>query len=66
MLKTQRKRFFRNLLHQKLDELTEKAGGSRIYWDINGTKCPNLIDRATAEQERELGLRIIERHLRRL
>jgi DnaK suppressor protein len=61
MLKTQRKRYFRNLLHQKLDELAEKAGGSRVHWDIKGMKFPDLVDWATAEQERDLGLRIIER-----
>jgi DnaK suppressor protein len=62
MLKTQRKRYFSRLLHQKLDELAEKAGGSRMNWDIKGTKYPDLIDWATAEREREIGLRIIERN----
>jgi DnaK suppressor protein len=61
MLKTQRKRYFRNLLQQKLDEMAEKTGGSRMNWDIKGTKFPDPVDWATAEQEREIGLRIIER-----
>ncbi len=61
MLKTHRKRCFRNLLHQKLDEMAEKTGASRVNWDIKGMKFPDLVDWATAEQEREIGLRIIER-----
>lgn len=61
MLKTQRRRHFRNLLHQKLDELAGKTGGSRLNWDIKGTKCPDPVDWATAEREREIGLRIMER-----
>jgi DnaK suppressor protein len=61
MLKTQRKRYFRNLLHQKLDEMAKKTGGSRINWDIKGSQFPDLVDWATAEREREIGLRIIER-----
>lgn len=61
MLKTQRKRYFRNLLHQKLDEIAKKTGGSRMNRDIKGMKFPDLVDWATAEQEREIGLRIIER-----
>jgi DnaK suppressor protein len=61
MLKTQRKRYFRSLLHQKIQELAEKTGGSRMNWDIKGTKSPDLIDWATAEREREVVLRIMER-----
>lgn len=61
MLKTQRKKYFKNLLHQKLEELAEKAGGSKMNWDIKGMKFPDLVDWATAEQEREICLRIIER-----
>ena len=61
MLKTQRKRYIRSLLHQKLDELAERVGGSRMNWDIKVTKCPDFVDWATAEREREIGLRIIER-----
>jgi DnaK suppressor protein len=61
MLKTQRKRYFRNLLHQRIEELTEKSVGARMNWDIKGAKFPDLVDWAAAEQERELGLRIIER-----
>ena len=62
MLKTQRKRHFRNLLHQRLDEMMARTGGPRIHWDINGNKFPDLVDWATAEQQRELGLLFIERH----
>jgi DnaK suppressor protein len=62
MLKTQRKRYFRNLLHQKLDEMATKTGGARMSWDIKGIRFPDLVDRATAEQERDIELRIIERH----
>jgi len=61
MLKTQRKRYFRNLLHQKIEELTENSVGARMNWDIKGAKFPDLVDWAATEQERELGLRIIER-----
>jgi DnaK suppressor protein len=61
MLKTQRKRYFRNLLHQKIEELTENSVGARMNWDIKGAKFPDLVDWATAEREREIGLRIIER-----
>lgn len=61
MLKTKRKRYFRNVLHQRIEELVEKTGGPRMTWDIKGTKFPDLVDWARAEQERELGLRIIER-----
>ena len=61
MLKTQRKRYFRNLLHQKIEELRENSVGARTNWDIKGAKFPDLVDWAAAEQERELGLRIIER-----
>jgi DnaK suppressor protein len=61
MLKTQRKRYFRNLLHQKIEELRENSVGARMNWDIKGAKFPDLVDWAAAEQERELGLRIIER-----
>jgi len=61
MLKTQRKRYFRNLLHQKIEELTENSDGARMNWDIKGAKFPDLVDWAATEQERELGLRIIER-----
>jgi len=32
-----------------------------MNWDIKVTKCPDLVDWATAEREREIGLRIIER-----
>lgn len=32
-----------------------------MNWDIKGAKFPDLVDWAAAEQERELGLRIIER-----
>ncbi len=61
MLKTKRKRYFRNLLHQRLDEIAQKTGGSRRHWDIKGNRFPDLVDWATAEQEREICLRIIER-----
>lgn len=61
MLKTQRKRYFRNLLHQKLIEMREKTGRSLTAADIKGAKFPDIVDWATAEREREIGLRIIER-----
>jgi RNA polymerase-binding transcription factor len=61
MLKTQRKRYFRNLLHQKLDEMAKKTDTSRTNWNIKATKFPNPVDWATAEREREIGLRIMER-----
>jgi DnaK suppressor protein len=41
--------------------MAKKTGGPRINWDINGIKFPDLVDWATAEQERDMGLRIIER-----
>lgn len=63
MLKTQRKRYYRNLLRQKLDEMAEKTGGYRKTWNIHGVRFPDLVDGATAEQERDIGLRIIERDL---
>jgi len=53
--------YFRNLLRQKLDELAKKTGGARMNRDIKGMKFLDLVDWATAEQEREIGLRIIER-----
>lgn len=61
MLKTQRKGYFRNLLHQKLIEMREKTGSSLMTRDIKGAKFPDIVDWATAEREREIGLRIIER-----
>jgi DnaK suppressor protein len=61
MLKTQRKIYFRSLLHQKLLEMAGKSVTSRMNWDIKGTRFPDLVDWATAEREREIGLRIIER-----
>ncbi|NTV41745.1 MAG: TraR/DksA family transcriptional regulator [Deltaproteobacteria bacterium] len=61
MLKTQRKRYCRNLLRQKLDEMAEKTGGYRKTSNIHGVRFPDLVDGATAEREREIGLRIIER-----
>ncbi len=33
-----------------------------MSWDIKGIRFPDLVDRATAEQERDIELRIIERH----
>lgn len=61
MLKTQGKRHFRNLLYQMLHDLSEKTEGSRMARDIKGVKFPDIVDWATAEREREIGLRIIER-----
>ena len=61
MLKTQRKRYFMNRVHQMLNEMAEKTVGSRVNRDIKGMKFPDHVDWATAEQEREIGLRIIER-----
>ena len=62
MLKTQRKRYFSNVLHQRLGEMAENTGGSRMNRNIKGMKFPDPVDWATAEQEREIGLRIIERN----
>jgi len=61
MLKTQRKRYFMNRVHQMLNEMAEKTVGSRVNRDIKGMKFPDHVDWATAEQEREIGLRILER-----
>jgi len=61
MLKTQRKRYFMNRVHQMLNEMAEKTVGSGVNRDIKGMKFPDHVDWATAEQEREIVLRIIER-----
>jgi hypothetical protein len=50
MLKTQRKRYFRNLLHQKLDEMAEKTDCSRMNRDIKGMRncaMPSVITNPT-------------------
>ena len=63
MLKTQRKRYFRNLLYQMLNELAAKNSASRRNGEMKTMRFPDPIDWATAHQETDISLRLIERDL---
>ena len=61
MLTEEKKGYFKELLTQKLDELLKN--GDQAVNDMNASneKLPDPSDRATAESERDVNLRIRER-----
>jgi DnaK suppressor protein len=61
MLTKEKKAYFKKLLHQRLDEVSEAANGIAGGLTTPADQSPDPIDRASTESQTGLALRIRER-----